>query len=118
MVRPTYGSGISSTPDGYVRRWAPDHPLAYDYGYVQEHRYVAWEAGILTDPAMHVHHKNGVKDDNRIENLEVLTASDHTKQHVHETGCVTNQYGTWPVGRTAEERNHNNYLRQKAKGNR
>ncbi len=43
------------------------------------------------------HHVNGVKGDDRPENLEVLTISEHTRHHVRKDGAVTNQFGTWPL---------------------
>jgi hypothetical protein len=66
---------------GYIVVYAPDHPLAQAKGLVLEHRKIAWDAGLLDDPSLIVHHRNGVKDDNRIENLEVLTAAEHMAEH-------------------------------------
>lgn len=35
---------------------------------------------------MHVHHKNHDKQDNRPENLEIVSAEEHQKNHLYEGG--------------------------------
>lgn len=59
-----------------------NHPIADKYGVVFEHRLVmALFLGRPLKPDEHVHHKNGDPADNRIENLELLSNSEHIKKH-------------------------------------
>lgn len=77
--------------NGYRVVWAPGHPCAHAKGSALEHRVIAYDAGLLTDLSLDVHHRNGVKTDNRIENLEVLTTAEHARRHAAEalvTECV------------------------------
>ena len=49
---------------------------------IGEHRHVVEQAtGIRLKRNLHVHHKNENKTDNRLDNLEVLTKSEHARRH-------------------------------------
>ena len=67
---------------GHVLILKKDHPLADKSGYVLGHRYIMCEhLGRILRKDEIVHHKNGIKTDNRIENLEIMTNSQHTILH-------------------------------------
>jgi hypothetical protein len=58
--------------DGYIRIYKPDHPNSVK-SYVLEHRLVMEsKLGRYLTSGESVHHRNGIKDDNRPENLELI----------------------------------------------
>jgi len=60
---------------GYVQMNDAEHRKQY------EHRYI-WERAYGEIPiGYEIHHINGIKDDNRLENLELLTKAEHVQRH-------------------------------------
>ena len=68
--------------DGYLRRYAPDHPFANGRKEIQVHVIVMEQyIGRRLFPSECVHHKNEIKTDNRIENLELQQRGAHSSLH-------------------------------------
>lgn len=91
---PRWKGGRRTTRDGYIEIWRPDHPslAGTSRKYVREHRLVMEKKlGRPLRPTETVHHKNGVRDDNRRRNLELWESAQPSGQRSteHEPHCAT-----------------------------
>lgn len=108
-----WNGGRGKTAQGYRTVLLPDHHRADSGGYVMEHILVFEQAtGIAVPAGCCIHHLNGIKDDNRIENLCMMTHSAHTK--MHNTGRKHSNHTKHLISekakkRFADERNHPSY---------
>lgn len=87
LYMPTRGQGRATRTDkaGYRNVWFPGHPNAQKAGWIFEHRLVM--SNHLGRPLFadeNVHHKNGNRQDNRLENLELWSTSQPTGQRVED----------------------------------
>lgn len=79
-----HGQQRRLTSRGYALVRRPEHP-AQVRGWVHEHRVVMESMiGRLLEPGENVHHRNGVRDDNRPENLELWVSSQPSGQRVED----------------------------------
>lgn len=80
-----YGGHKKRRKDGYIYVYFPSHPMSTKDGYVMEHILVMEEnIGRHLKEDEVVHHKNHVRDDNNIENLELMTFKQHAALHMKE----------------------------------
>lgn len=74
--------GVKINKQGYRLIYKPEHNRANNSGYVLEHIVVFEDSTQITiPPNCCIHHLNGIKDDNRIENLCMMTHAGHTIFH-------------------------------------
>lgn len=96
LARQHNGKPARLNDQGYVMVWEPEHPNRAHKGWQPEHRLIAERTlGRFLDSSEHVHHVNGVKDDNRPENLAVMDATEHRALSLSD-------YHAWLRGELAE----------------
>ena len=84
--------GYRFNHSGYKLIFKPEHPNSTNGGYIREHRLVMENyLGRYLKPNEDIHHINGIKTDNRIENLQVMTKSQHSK--IESKGDKNGFYG-------------------------
>jgi hypothetical protein len=79
------GSAGTKGPDGYIKIKFSSHPNSKLHGALPEHTLVmTYMVGRALFPGENVHHKNGVRDDNRPENLELWSKSQPAGQRIDD----------------------------------
>lgn len=79
---PNWKGGQATDDQGYIRVLIRDHPRANGRGYVRRSHLAAEKTlGRYLFPNEITHHKNEIRDDDRPENIEVMTRGKHTSLH-------------------------------------
>ena|SRR3990167_2455160 len=82
LARHWKGGRLKNRSEGYIAIYYPNHPNADSLGYVKEHRLVMEKhIGRFLRKEEIVHHVNKIRTDNRIENLMVMSLSEHFSLH-------------------------------------
>ena len=70
---------------GYILAYVPKHPNASSDGYVMLHTVIVeMQLNRYLKPDEVVHHMNHIRDDNRIENLQLMNKHEHMSMHMKE----------------------------------
>ena len=99
----SWNGGIRKTKSGYIQVLMPSHPRADTTGYVMQHIVVFEEhTGVSVPNNCAIHHLNGNKSDNRIENLCLMDKTAHTV--FHHTGSKRSKETKEKISAKAKER--------------
>lgn len=85
MICPLTGLKASKIGKNRIGVYVPTHPKANNRGYVLRYRYIVEQYlnRYLTEQE-EIHHINGNKCDDRLDNLQIISCSEHTKLHMKQ----------------------------------